>query len=523
MRGLLLYAGFILVLQANAQEYADRSFYLIDSLILEELSESDRTLLDTNLAIYHRHPKDTLGILALDRITDLMMSAEWVRYNDFMKEKLDAILKESMPRSKEIFYKNRMAGILNNIGVDLWYRGNTAGALEHYNLALSIQRETGNQLGEAWTLNNVAQVHEKRGEIIVALDTYFEIEKIQKARNDHVGLGNSYTNIAHIYSGLDEIEKSVEFYELARTHYKKGNDPQGVARSLAHLASKHIRSGDTASALIDLRKAEQGYRKLGDKGGMVGVLRQLGSLQTNEDSALQFYREALLLAVNTKDIRNIANCYIGLAKILFKVGNKESLPNAQEGLEVALQSNSPSLIYPAALLMSQIQASKGNWKEAFEMRELAADHKDKINNDEFKKAAVRSQFKFEFEQEAIRDSLAHVEQLQAEEAAREKASVALAFRNRIQISGVTLLVLLMLPLIMMSGRLRIGRNIAQGLIFVFFILLFEFVLVIMDPWVESWSSGQVGIKLTINMSFALVLYFGHHYFAERLKAAIIKN
>ena len=64
---------------------------------------------------------------------------------------------------------------------------------------------------------------------------------------------------------------------------------------------------------------------------------------------------------------------------------------------------------------------------------------------------------------------------------------------------------------------------AEGLIFIFFILLFEFILVAMDPWVDGWSGGNVIIKMAINSSFALVVFAGHQFFEGRLKRALIKT
>ena len=45
-----------------AQEFADKEYYLIDSLVLEELSEGDKELLKTSLDKYHSTKDDTIKI-----------------------------------------------------------------------------------------------------------------------------------------------------------------------------------------------------------------------------------------------------------------------------------------------------------------------------------------------------------------------------------------------------------------------------------------------------------------------------
>ena len=42
----------------NAQKFADKEYYLIDSLLLDDLSEVDRFLIDSYLNIYHTAKQD---------------------------------------------------------------------------------------------------------------------------------------------------------------------------------------------------------------------------------------------------------------------------------------------------------------------------------------------------------------------------------------------------------------------------------------------------------------------------------
>ncbi len=45
-----------------AQNFADKEYYLVDSLVLEDLSEDDWLLLDSCLEVYHKNEGDTIGI-----------------------------------------------------------------------------------------------------------------------------------------------------------------------------------------------------------------------------------------------------------------------------------------------------------------------------------------------------------------------------------------------------------------------------------------------------------------------------
>lgn len=85
------YIGFILILflaissiSANAQNYADKKHYLVDSLDLSILSESDRLLVDSCLKIYHAAKHDTTKINAINTIVENSWDINlWPKYNSW--------------------------------------------------------------------------------------------------------------------------------------------------------------------------------------------------------------------------------------------------------------------------------------------------------------------------------------------------------------------------------------------------------------------------------------------------------
>ena len=129
---------------------------------------------------------------------------------------------------------------------------------------------------------------------------------------------------------------------------------------------------------------------------------------------------------------------------------------------------------------------------------------------------VRMQTQFEINRKVSADSLAKAEAIRVQKA-------EIAARDQFQINIIVLAVLFLFALILISGRVNVSPKVAQGLIFIFFILLFEFVLVVMDPYVDEWSEGAPMVKLLINSIFALVIFFGHTFFAGRLERAISRK
>ena len=78
----IVYILFCLItFQGFSQEFAPKDYYLIDSLGLEELSESDRTLVETSLKEFHAAKDDTSRVKALNGICERMMHDDWAKYN----------------------------------------------------------------------------------------------------------------------------------------------------------------------------------------------------------------------------------------------------------------------------------------------------------------------------------------------------------------------------------------------------------------------------------------------------------
>lgn len=74
MRKLFYISIVILsVNQGFSQTFADKNFYLIVDLNLQELTNNDRQLIDSCLSLYHQAKDDTTKINALSSICENMI------------------------------------------------------------------------------------------------------------------------------------------------------------------------------------------------------------------------------------------------------------------------------------------------------------------------------------------------------------------------------------------------------------------------------------------------------------------
>jgi len=140
---IIYFLGFILLNSANAQSFANKEYYLVDSLDLTELSVREQLLLDSSLAQYHAAKHDTSRIKALNILIEASWDDKlWSKYNlwvyDFLELKLG---KKSLSFNPErdnttkFFLLKSFTDAISRIGLIEFDQGNYSKALKSHSKA----------------------------------------------------------------------------------------------------------------------------------------------------------------------------------------------------------------------------------------------------------------------------------------------------------------------------------------------------------------------------------------------------
>lgn len=95
MKRIIYILFFVFPIYGLAQSYADKSYYLIDSLNLDALSETDYQLIDSCLKIYHNTKDETSKINALTDICENMEDDSWIKYQYYQYHLIEQALKKT--------------------------------------------------------------------------------------------------------------------------------------------------------------------------------------------------------------------------------------------------------------------------------------------------------------------------------------------------------------------------------------------------------------------------------------------
>ena len=373
-----------------------------------------------------------------------------------------------------------LSGALNNTGYIHKSKGDISKALEYYHRSLQLDEKMSNNEGIASSLNNIAAIYELQGDISQALVYNQRSLKISEEINNQRGIGSSLNNIGHIYQKKGEFNKALEFYLESLEISEEINKKNGIAESFNNIGSVYHDLDDIPKALDYYQRSLKVLEEINHKKGIAACLGNIGSLH---------------LEAGAMD---------------------ESKKYLARAFEVAQELKSPARISRASLNMSILEKLQGNYREALKMYELHIVMRDSIKNEETQKASIRQQTKYEFEKAQL------VKEQEENEQARVLAEQT-SRRDNLQYSIMLIGLLVIGGLVAMLGRMALPERVAEGLIFFAFLIFFEFILVLADPYVEKWTGGAPGLKLLVNAGVAAVIFPLHSLFERKLKGRLINQ
>ncbi|PCH98897.1 MAG: hypothetical protein COB85_00935 [Bacteroidetes bacterium] len=380
-----------------------------------------------------------------------------------------------------------------------------------------LEKKYLSSFGEA--LNNIGYIYEHLGDIEKGLEYYRRSLEILKESGDKNGVATLFNNIAHIYYHQGDIEEALEYYNMSLKILEEIGDKKSMAGSLNNIGQVHQNHGNVAEGFEYYFKSLKIREEIGDKNGEAQSLNNIGTIyydQGDNERALEYHLKSLKIREEmgnknmATSLYNIGDTYLNMGDVILA---KEY---ARKSMTVAKEFGFPDDIEAPAKLLSKVYRMEGDFKNALEMYELHIQMRDSIKNEETQKAAIRQQTKYEFEKVQL------VKEQEEKESARLEAEVTNR-RDNLQYSVILIAILVLFGGVLSLGFVNVSERMAEGIIFFSFLILFEFLLVLADPYIENWSSGAPGIKLLFNAGIAALIFPAHAFFESRLKGRLVKS
>ena len=415
MKQLLFILIFISSL-CSAQKYANKDFYLIDSLELEELSSKDRLLLDSCLELYATAQEDTSKIIALSVVCDNLVSDVWTDYQFVQYDLIQEVLQEEISEQEQKVIDLLRGGALNNLG--LYYEfneGNTSKALEFYLESLMLFEQLNDEDGKAMMLNRIGTIYTKQDNIEKGFEYYKKSLAIYQKLKEERHISNPLNNLGSYYKDKKDYPTALDYYNQSLVFDIKNKNQQGAATVLSNIGGIYVAQKKYSKALISFIKGLTIAEEIGDKNVTSLILTHIGQVYYDQGD----YSSALF--------------------------------NAENALKIAKQGNYLNRIGNASLLLSDVYEATGKSDEALKMFKIHTTIKDSVKNENTRLNAVKQQSKYEYDKQKAVDDATRDKQIMIEQEAKEKQKIILYAT----VLGLSLVAAF---LIFVFNRLRVTRK-----------------------------------------------------------------
>lgn len=400
-------------------------------------------------------------------------------------------------------------------------------AQEYYMKALGISEEIGDVDGIQRDLGNLGLIYDALADYPRALETYQKALLIAEEQGDSMSAARHLGNMGSLYVIQELYDKAYEVYSKSLEMNIKMHNLSGQANAYGNL-------GFYYRNLKDYKKAEEHYeialglyRKIQDKSGMAINYGNLANLyRTDElyDKSYSYISNALAinrdLGIETSIGHNLGN----LGKLYIKLA-QDSLRHEKTSNFLFLQKN--DILFQMAIgyinQAVEIHEKLGNQSVLISWYSDLVEAYSGIGN--YKKALEYHQ-KFHELNEVVfdRNKAKEIGMLEAKrEADLRKRELEFREHERLRFANLQYLVIvigifILLVAMLLLVRVNVTRGFLKGLIFLNFILLFEFLLILLDPYIEVLSDRQPILVFAANFVLALIVFPIHqfiHGFAEK--------
>jgi len=352
-----------------AQNYADKNYYLIDSLELNKINEADKKLIESSLDKFHKAAHDTIKVNSIYKIIEESWDETlWPKYNawlhNFMQPKMDSINNDEGVLPSEIKYNY----------------------LKHF----------------AGTLSNEAIIFSRKGKLVMALDMFYESLKIREDINDKRGQAECYNNMADIYRDQEDHKKELELFMESLRLLEEINDRPTQGYVLNNIGSAYQSIKNFNKAIEYYIKSLKVSREVGNKTWEAICLNNIGEVQltlNKKEKAYNNFIEALTIEKEIGFEIGEASSSINLAKIFIDNNNNthKAIELGKKSLLIAKSKGYPKYISRSAKVLHEIYRKEGDWKLAYDMYTLQMQMQDSMRNKGVEKALIKQQYNYDIE------------------------------------------------------------------------------------------------------------------------------
>ncbi|MFY8000129.1 MAG: tetratricopeptide repeat protein [Candidatus Kapaibacteriota bacterium] len=397
-----------------------------------------------------------------------------------------------------------LAGTLTNAG-------KYDSALVAANLAQKLATQLKDTIGLADALLGKGRVLNFQGQYTQALEYCLKGLKNYETLGDKRGLVKSLNNIGILYYFQSKYSLALQHYQKALNIAQGLGDIRSISSCLLNIGDIYLYDGQQRYrlALESYQKSWVLKQQIGDKRGLSIATICVGNTfaaMNQADSALLYHNQGLRIAKEIENPKCVADAQYAIASILTKQNKySQALPKAQEALQIRKELGELKEQSSTQALLATIHAALGNYKAAYAAQSEYHALKDSLFNADNAKRLSALQANYDAQKQAAEQKFREAE-------ARHKAELATQEKERqtqLQYAAIAGVVLFVLALALASRRVSTesswGRRFGRFVSFAAVVMLVEFAILFLDPWLDRFTGGIPLWRMAANVCIAVVV------------------
>ncbi len=376
--------------------------------------------------------------------------------------------------------------------------------------ALRISMNNENADGKSRSLNAIGNVLLQTGQHDKALETYLSALKIAEQSGAESRIAQTYSNIGNLYINQGEYRLPLDYLFKAKAINEKSGDYDKLTINLVNIGICYQYQDMFDSALyylnhgldITMNKKLTEYE--------CSILFYIGTVyndQHNSSIAKRYFFQSIEKAKASQNQNILSSALQGLGRILKNEHSDSSLYYANLAYEIAARNNYYVTSMNSATSLYELYLAKGEKDSSLKYLKIRYDLKDSL---------------FNYEKTKHIQTLTLQEGLRQDEIKLEKEKQQKERMQNIQYIGIAAFILSLFIILIIMSRKKIKPQIIEFLGLIALLLFFEFISLVLHPYIEQWSHHRPIFTLLILVCLASILVPSHYKLEKFIKEKLVK-
>ncbi|MFH0865061.1 MAG: tetratricopeptide repeat protein [Bacteroidota bacterium] len=378
--------------------------------------------------------------------------------------------------------------------------------------AYSLAKQINFIRGEIASLTNIGVAYSMFGNYPKALEAALRNLEMCEKTNDKKRIFNALTNIGYIYTELGDYPKALDYIHKSKVTAIEIQNENNLAMAFVNLGDIYLESDQLDSAFFYTEKGCEICLRL-NLTDLIGIaLNNLGSIYSKKEQnelAMDYYRQCIPFYKEINDDEGICIASFGIAELFLQLGQKDSsLSYARHSLSIAQTTGLTSRVLDASVFLADYYKNLDVYDSAFVYQEITIAAKDSL-----------------FSQEKMRqvETLSINEMVRQQEIIEAKSKAEKERKNNLQLIGIAIFIIIFVLFVIAISSRKVKPRLIEILGIIALLLLFEFISLLIDPYVANWTHQTPIYMMLILVGIAAILGPSHHRLEKWMKSKLIEK